>query len=330
MWQMWYYGRATDEWANGVSAFLPTGAVGLAESADGLHWVKVAGVEAGGAFLTPSQDPDAWDNLHVGVTDVHSLPGGSLLMLYLGGSKEAVEADGLGGAPIAGMRMRPGAAVSRNGREWEKRGAPLLEPGLPGEWDSLFASWLRAVPQSIDQPDGPWIATYHALQPADIEGTAPCWAVGAALCRAGHPLGPYEKLGRVLEGGGVGSWDEQGIGTRHMLHHKGELWMMYEGVDAKGTHALGLAKSADGGFTWRKQAGPVFEPRTGAPVWDSKNVGTPWLVRLKDGRFRLYYIGTGKDVDGKINYAIGAAESIDDGLERWKRVKSTVDMKDAS
>jgi hypothetical protein len=106
------------------------------------------------------------------------------------------------------------------------------------------------------------------------------------------------------------------------------MWMIFEGVNADGVHSLGLARSADGGRTWAKEmvpgkdepGGPVFEPRRGEDAWDNRVVGTPWIVPMPSGGFRLYYVGSGFGEDGKAELGIGCAESVGDGLTEWKRV----------
>lgn len=329
-WRCFYYGRPADKWNGDAPAFLPTGLAGLAESDDGLSWRRVRGPLAEGSILAPSEDAAAFDHVHIGLTDVLPLGGGSYAGLYLGGSAEKVDL-GMGPGPIVGFKMRPGAATSVDGVRWERQpGSPLLDTGAAGEWDANFCSWPRALPLDPAQPDRSWLMTYHALVPPE-GGGGPRWAVGAAVCEAGHALGPYRKLdGPVLEGGGPGSWDESGIGTRHVIHcpdrGRGALLMVYEGVGADGRHRLGLATSDDGarwtkcdGF--REPGGPIFE---GAPkesdAWDNGNVGTPWLVRLPSGRWRLYYVGTS---DKGRTVAIGAAEADDVFSSEWQKVTAT-------
>lgn len=282
-------------------------------------------------MLRPSEDGDAFDHVHIGITDVFPLSGSSYAALYFGGSAEEVSL-GMGPGPIKGFKMRPGAATSRDGRGlvWERAQAvnPLLDVGSPDAWDCNFCSWPRALPLDPLRPDGEWLMTYHALMPPGVSGAdAPRWAVGAAVSAAGHPLGQYTKLdGPVLRGGGAGSFDEAGIGTRHVVHHpQGEgLVMVYEGVGADGRHRLGLATSADG-REWAKleglgpdPGGPIFE---GAPeeedAWDNGNVGTPWVVALPSGGWRLYYVGTSSK--GR-TVAIGAAESAELLSSSWTRV----------
>jgi hypothetical protein len=333
-WQCFYYGRPADRWNADLPAFLPTGVSGLAESDDGLNWSRVNGPLEEGAVFRPSENPDAFDYVHVGMTDVFALPDGAYAALYLGGSAEEISL-GMGPGPIKGFKMRPGAATSRNGLEWARAAAnPLLDVGADGAWDCNFCSWPRALPLDPSKPDGGWLMTYHALMPpgqsdgADGGASPPRWAVGAAICESGSPLGPYTKIdgNPVLSPGANGAFDEAGIGTRHVVHSPGGdgFVMVYEGVGGDGRHRLGLATSADG-MVWAKvdglgpdPGGPIFE---GAPAesdaWDNGNVGTPWLVRLSGGGWRLYYVGTSSK--GR-TVSIGAAESQELLSSTWTRV----------
>jgi len=98
---------------------------------------------------------------------------------------------------------------------------------------------------------------------------------------------------------------------------------VYEAVDASGGHALGLAESRDSGRTWSKLSpdAPVFTARKGDPsAWDNGVVGTPYVVRRPEGGFRLYYVGSGTNSEGKPFYGIGAADSAGDSLHQWQRV----------
>ena len=181
-WQCFYYGRPAAEWNAGLPAFLPTGISGLAESDDGLSWSRVAGPLEEGAILRPSDDPDALDHVHVGITDVFPLAGGSYAALYLGGSAEAVTL-GMGPGPIKGFKMRPFAATSRDGDGlvWDRAPAPLLDVGAAGAWDCNFASWPRAVPLDPAAPDGAWLMTCAAQRAAGTRGRPATALVGRVL-----------------------------------------------------------------------------------------------------------------------------------------------------
>jgi hypothetical protein len=93
-------------------------------------------------------------------------------------------------------------------------------------------------------------------------------------------------------------------------------WMMfYEGVSIEdGRHRILAAESEDL-RTWRKLglALDVGGRRAGGDggggedAWDSRGVGSPHVIRLDDGYFRMYY--TGEGADGRT--AIGVARSAD-------------------
>ena len=160
-WRMWYYGRPDDVWAGGRPAFLPTGRCGCAESNDGRSWEAVAGPLEGGAVLMPEDDEGAWDHVQVGSVDVWEAEDGGYEMLYLGANAEAVDLGMMGAGPVDGFRMRGGLARGgAAGTEWKRGEGPVLDVGVEGEWDSLFASWPRAVP-TTEEKEGPWLMTYH-------------------------------------------------------------------------------------------------------------------------------------------------------------------------
>lgn len=61
-----------------------------------------------------------------------------------------------------------------------------------------------------------------------------------------------------------------------------------------------MAISEDG-LTWQKdeyvgreQGGPILTARKGEDVWDNLIVGTPYMLQMPDGSFRMYYLGVGK------------------------------------
>lgn len=105
-------------------------------------------------------------------------------------------------------------------------------------------------------------------------------------------------------------------------------WMMfYEGVSIEdGRHRI-LAAESDDLRVWRKLGLALDVGRTGGvegadgddndngdyDAWDSRGVGSPHVIRLDDGFFRMYYTGEGSD--GRT--AIGVARSVD--MITWER-----------
>jgi hypothetical protein len=73
---------------------------------------------------------------------------------------------------------------------------------------------------------------YHTLNPERL------FLVGLAVSQDGFQ---WEKVGQILGPGELGSFDERGIGTRHVLKIDNQYVMFYEGVNQSGYHSIGLA-----------------------------------------------------------------------------------------
>ena len=309
-WKMWYYGRdaSFDREIN-----LPTGRCGLANSADGIHWERVRGSLTMGAVFEPSTDPSLFDCAHVGVSDVSYLDG-LYWMWYFGGDRTIVNA---GNFQAKGLQMRPGCAVSRDGINWVRlvgsyQGA-FLDLGKAFEFDALFCGW----PKVLRDSDGSWKLYYHTL---NMELG---FLVGLAVSTDGFR---WEKVGQILGAGQPGSFDERGIGTRHVLKINDQYVMFYEGVNGSGYHSIGVATSEDG-IHWIKYegeepGGPVFRhAQPGSGRWDARAVGTPCVVPLDDGSFRMYYIGANEGGYDELSsqHQIGLAVSDGSNFCKWHR-----------
>ncbi|CAI5518463.1 unnamed protein product [Closterium sp. Naga37s-1] len=166
-WRMYYHGRDTEEWGKGVCAQpgTPFGRVGLAVSSDGIttqdgcqqqggHMGESECVDygggryhgplPGGAVFDPSDDPSAFDSVHVGCSDVLLLPDGTWLMLYYAGGLDPGRFPAWpAGKTALGARMHCGVATSTDGVRWQRAKAPFLDVGDVGSWDELAVSWPR-------------------------------------------------------------------------------------------------------------------------------------------------------------------------------------------
>ena len=96
-------------------------------------------------------------------------------------------------------------------------------------------------------------------------------------------------------------------------------WIMfYEGVSSKdGKHRVLMTESDDLQI-WNElglalDTGANKEDDNNHAAWDSKGVGSPHVIRLDDGTFRMYY--TGENDTGQT--AIGVARSMD--MKIWNR-----------
>ncbi|KAI5075294.1 hypothetical protein GOP47_0009370, partial [Adiantum capillus-veneris] len=66
-WRMYYYGRSSSSWHCGVTpALLTSGRIGMACSADGLHWTCTVGPLSDGAIMDPCDGAaSGFDSVHV-------------------------------------------------------------------------------------------------------------------------------------------------------------------------------------------------------------------------------------------------------------------------
>lgn len=312
-WRMWYYGRdrAFDPEIN-----LPTGRCGLATSEDGLHWNRVQGPLTGGAVFEPHPDAARFDSSHVGVSDlIHQ--DGLYWMWYLGGDHNRTR---IGQFEVKGLQLRPGCAISRDGLHWLRLEGPhrgaLLELGASGEPDMAVCGW----PQVRRFPEGVWRMYYHSLDPERM--------VFVVCVAESHDGLTWIKRGEVLGPGEPGGFDALGIGTRHLLLHQNRWLMFYEGVGEGGYRSIGLATSEDG-LRWQRQAGSepdgsiLAHAAKDSGCWDAFAVGTPRVVPLPDGSFRLYYVGANETPTGFADelamvQQIGVAFSDGANFQRWE------------
>jgi predicted GH43/DUF377 family glycosyl hydrolase len=310
-WKMWYYGRdpGFDRQIN-----FPAGRSGLATSADGITWERARGPLTMGAVIEPSPDPSRFDSGHVGVTNVQKFDD-LYWMWYLGGDQSLV---GRGAMHYKGLRMLPGCAISRNGLHWSRVVGPyhgaLLEPGPEGAFDSLLCNW----PRVLRDDDGTWKLYYHSRNPS---GGA---TVGLAISTDGLS---WEKVGPIFGDGKPEHWDGGGPGCRQVLKVNGQYLMFYEGRSLAGYYCIGLAISNDG-IHWERDpegeqpGGPVFcHAPTGSGRWDARAVGTPWVVPMDDGSFRLYYVGVNEGGHDELSsrHQIGMAVSDGPNFRSWRR-----------
>lgn len=309
-WRIYYYGRdATfDRQVN-----LPTGRVGLAESPDGAQWTRVKGPLTMGAVLEPvPATQDRFDNAHVGISDIHYWDG-LYWMFYFGGDQTIIERKfGDRVFQAKGVIMRPGIAISRDGLNFVRLEGPhrgaMLEPGGPDDWDSLFCAW----PRVLREPDGSFKIYYHTLNPA--KGG---FLVGMATSPDGLR---WEKVGQVLGPGGPDDFDAGGLSCRDVKKIGDQYVMFYEGTNSQGYYCIGVATSPDG-FTWTKEGSVFCHAPKGSGRWDARAVGTPNVVPMEDGSFRMYYIGANEGGHDELStqHQIGLAVSDGTNFRRWRR-----------
>ncbi|MCO5571584.1 hypothetical protein L7F22_025329 [Adiantum nelumboides] len=321
-WRMYFYGRNSSSWNSGVTpALLTSGRIGMACSRDGLLWTRTVGPLSDGAIMDPRDGATSgFDTVHVGCSDV-LFHDGIWWMYYFGGGLEETALST--SRKVTGMRLRTGLAKSCgngiDGFDNHRAMEPILDVGEPGDWDEMMVAWARVLPPSPMYLFSHWLMTYASMS---MHATsAPGFCIGAAISQDGHS---WMKVGKVLEQGESGSWDEAGVSRRHVIFWDGQFLMFYEGANKKGVHAIGLALSKDG-LLWVKDkqgfdgepGGPVFFARVDCvEAWDSGSVACPHVVRRGDSLW-LYYVGYDTT---KKNSAFGVACSDGKNFRNFSRI----------
>lgn len=326
---MYYYGRGSDLWNMGVTPFnpsLPTGRIGMAISSDGgLSFDRFVGTRPQGALMDPSDDPSAFDCVHIAVGDVlFNSTLNQWFLYYFGGSLDELPLVGFSDRLCKGVRLQPGLAISDDGIHFEHRQGPILRVGDVGSWDQNGVSWPRVLQPPIGHTNEKWLMSYHTRESGGPKGFG-FFSAGIAVSDDGKS---WEKKGKVLSCGEPGTWDEGGVSVRHIIHHNGQYLMFYEGSNYKFEFSIGLAVSDDG-MVWTKDiecgpepGGPILKARKGEEVWDNVVVGTPYVIIMPDNTLRMYYLGVGKgEGDATTQQGIGVAVSEGMDFRSWKRLE---------
>jgi predicted GH43/DUF377 family glycosyl hydrolase len=240
---------------------------GIARSDDGIRWT--------GRGLLLSPDPHTWEGSYIAANGAAVADGSRIGYWYQAGRR---------GLPSIGL------ARVENGRAVKER-APVLDPGPYMSWDERGAA----------DPDvlriGPDFYMYYLGQ-----DRARRQRLGVARSADGIH---WQKLrsNPILEAGGAGSFDENGLGEPAVWQARGFYWMLYTGRNAAENRRLGLARSVDG-VHWQKLPG-VF---AGTEAWDSKVMCDPSV--LADGDTVRVWFGGGdvaspdENLHGQIGYGV--------------------------
>jgi hypothetical protein len=326
-WYMWYYGRP-----NGNP---DSDSIGLAVSSNGIHWERggVAVKSSGevGLVMNCSKDWWAFDTESIRPCEVVVMSSTKVRvssavywLYYTGYSSEKAELSGntlefnlenperfcideFNGGVGKISKSLPGLAISQDGRHWariegEHHSGALLDVGSEREWDSSFI----AAPQVVFHSGGDLRMYYHSF---DVENGEFC--IGIARSRDGIK---WVKLGKIIGGGGIGSFDEFGVMNACVVRNRrdGKYVMAYEGVAADGKRSIGLAVSSNGLKDWRRFQDEAVLRTSGKDGWDSVKVGSPCLVQM-DGdvdEWRLYYTGVGNGGRTGIGMAVSEGSDI--------------------
>lgn len=303
-WRMWYYCRDTD--FDGPPT-LGTGRIALARSDDGIAWSRVDGPLTRGAVFEPSPDPDDFNSLHVGLTDI-TRGAGEWLMWYFGGDRTPRETVRMGA--VAGLGMRPGLARSPDGIHWHRaRGHHPSGALFDFPQDRIYA----ALPNVLD--DGARLILQYTAPTSDMSRLDTHVATSTDGTHWSHH-------GLLEWADGERAYDLGGLVTRQVLANPlpggRRFLMVYTATDP--AHRRSTAADSDDGPLWhRLYDEPIF--RNGEPgAWDELGVAANRLV-VANGRLHLYYYGfqsLGADAGER---GIGLATAPIGDLRRLRRLE---------
>jgi predicted GH43/DUF377 family glycosyl hydrolase len=179
--------------------------------------------------------------------------------------------------------------------EWSARETPVL---MPGDWDSQ-----DVLNPSVVRRDGLYYNFYSGF-----DGRA--WHTGLATSPDGVA---WQKQGRVLSPD-PHTWERGYIAANgSALVVNGQFFYWYQ-AGPKDAPAIALAHSSDG-RTWRKGVAAVV-PQGPRGSWDERATADPYVLRLGDGYFYMYYLGQ----DRARRQRIGVARSRDGG--EWEKLRA--------
>lgn len=220
----------------------------LATSADGVHWEKR------GRVLSPS----GWEGDYIAANGAALATGDRIDYWYQ-----------------AGDPPRIALARSSDGIHWTKLATPVVQPGPLGSFDE------RAVADPYVIHAGSELYLFYTGQ-----DRARRQRLGIARSTDGEH---WQKLraNPILELGGRGAFDENGLGEPAVWSSAGAWWMLYTGRAANEQRRIGLARSIDG-IHWQRD--PSFVPISGDQPWDHEVVCDPSIEITPEG-IRVWFGG---------------------------------------
>ena len=174
-----------------------------------------------------------------------------------------------------GYPLRIALARSRDGRNWTRQREPVVPLGPRGSFDE------RAVADPyVIQASANFYMFYLGQDRARRQ------SLGIARSSDGVT---WEKLrtNPILEPGGPGEFDENGLGEPAVWTSGGQWWMLYTGRDKKEQRRMGLARSVDG-VRWERVPNFVI---SGSNPWDSEVICDPSVEQMPDGSIRVWFGG---------------------------------------
>jgi len=237
---------------------------GVATSPDGLVWSREARV------LSP--DATTWEGAYIAANGAALYWKGDWWYWYQAGSPPRI-----------------GLARSSDGRAFRKHPVPVVPLGPRGSWDERAA----ADPYVIEF-QGKLYLYYLG------EDRARRQRLGVAVSDDGINWTKHKK-NPILELGGYGDFDENGLGEPAVWRSHGRWWMLYTGRAHDEVRRMGFAVSTDG-VGWKRYP-LIIEGDQG---WNKKVVCDATVI-VAGGKVRVWFGGgdvahPAENVNGQIGY----------------------------
>ncbi len=235
-----------------------------ATSGDGFAWAS------GRRVLSP--DSKTWEGGYIAANGATVVRNGELLHFYQGGDPPRI-----------------GLARSADGAGFHRLPEPVVGFGPRGSWDERGA----ADPYVLET--GGKLYLYYLGQ-----DRARRQRLGLAVSEDGTV---WTKLRQnpILELGGPGAFDENGLGEPAVWQAHGWWWMLYTGRASNEVRRMGLARSQDG-VRWQKLDLVI----SGTEAWNSKVVCDATVIP-EAARVRVWFGGgddaqPAENLHGQIGY----------------------------
>lgn len=204
--------------------------------------------------------PEGWEGSYIAANGSLIFHGGEYLHWYQAAGPET---------------PRIGFARSRDGLTWMKHPTAVLDAGPFRSWDE------RGVADPYVIRNGDWFYMFYLGQ-----DRSRLQRLGVARSADGIR---WVKLrtSPVLDAGGAGAFDENGLGEPAVWRSQNTWWMLYTGRARNEVRRMGLARSGDG-VHWDKVTGWMI---SGNQPWNSKVVCDPHVEPRADGSVKVWFGG---------------------------------------
>lgn len=244
--------------------------IGLATSADGIHWTK-----SGANPVLSNGQPGDFDSEHVHYGPV--LFHDDQYWFWYSGHN--------------GQHWQIGLAISEDGIHWAKHpDNPALTVGSNGEWDAYGVISPAVI------FDGHSYKMWY-------NGNGPEFVLAAGYAESSDGVHWTKYPHNPILTPVPNTWESDAVGMGPVLFFEGKYHAWYGGRQSGIRSSIGYATSADG-ITWERFAGnPAVEPGKN-DAWDSTTLGGFWVLRENDV-LKMWYSGRRDDI-WKIGYAVSA------------------------